>query len=232
MRSSTDDGGLEMVDRRQVGLDRAAKAARECCLLGVDDFLLQRQRLALARGGVPVPRLPLELHAAQPVPFGLVADEIEARPPVSAPAIGRQLRAIGGLGERLLTRCPVARAIELRVLRPRPLARQRLARLRHRRVQIGQLRRCVGIDGVARERFQPAQRGAAVRAQRIGLLALLEQGRLDGGGISRDGRAFAGRGRSLRAGAPRNRQSSHRGRRSAPAAGPRRRTRRSRPAAA
>jgi hypothetical protein len=126
--------------------------------------------------------------------LGLVADEIKARPPESASAIGRQLGAIGGLGKRLLTRCAVARAIELRVLRTRPLPRQRLARLSHRGVQVGQLCRCVGIDGAARERFQTAQRGAAVRAQRIGLLALLEQGRFDGGGIGRDGGAFANAG--------------------------------------
>src|SRR5207248_2157635 len=78
------------------------QSRRERGLLGGRDVLLNRQRVALAACGPPVPRLPLHLDAAQRVGLELIADEIQSGLPVPDASKRRELRPILRAAEILL----------------------------------------------------------------------------------------------------------------------------------
>src|SRR5262249_3555448 len=104
---------------------------------------------------------------------------------------GGDLGLVGGRGEILLPRRALARAIELRVLRPGAEAFEAAPRVGDGIAQLGQRDGRVGRNRLAGQRRQARERRRARGADLVAALALLEERRFDGGGFARERGALA-----------------------------------------
>src|SRR4029079_3901227 len=114
----------QVLDRREVTLDRCGHTLREGGFFRRGDVGLQLLRLALASGRSPVPDVPLQAHAADTVGFPLVLNEVERRAAEATPPEGGDLRLRLRAGDLLLRGDAIARFRELLVIVNAPQGRE------------------------------------------------------------------------------------------------------------